>query len=181
MAAITVIGAKLSHVITTVLRLYYGLDALLVMEGSWFTATDRFAVLGHGAYQPLTWVLGQQFYELTSRLCRRKNIALEKSGPCAIRRETGYTLIDGRIAFCKLDLPHAMKYQSKNQKALDYKLRRGQDYRYVHVILSSPYAPLRIAYTCSSPAVSSGWPARAGKAPRSRSPCRHHSTCLQIV
>ena len=105
MAAITVIGARLSQVITTVSRLYYGLDTLLVMESYWFTATDRFAVLGHGAYQPLTWVVRQHFHELTSRLYRRKNIALENSGHCAIRRETSYILVDGRIAFCELDLP----------------------------------------------------------------------------
>ena len=114
MAAITVIGAQLSQVITTVLRLYYGLDTLLVMEGSWFTAMDRFAVLGHGAYQPLTWVVRQRFHELTSRFCRSKNIALENSRHCAIRRETGYILVDGRIVFYELDLPYTIKYQSKS-------------------------------------------------------------------
>ena len=116
MAAITVIGAQLSQVITTVLRLYYGLDTLLVMEGSWFTATDRFVVLGHGAYQPLTWVVRQRFHELTSRLCRSKNIALENSRHCAIRRETGYILVDGRIVFYELDLPYTIKNQSKSLK-----------------------------------------------------------------
>jgi len=105
MAAITVIGAQLSQAITTVLRLYYGLDTLLVVEGSWFTAADWFAVLGHSAYQPLTWVVQQRFHELTSRLCRGKNIALENSRHCAIRRETGYILVDGRIVFYELDLP----------------------------------------------------------------------------
>ena len=111
MAAITVIGAQLSQAITTVLRLYYGLDTLLVVEGSWFTAADWFAVLGHSAYQPLTWVVQQRFHELTSRLCRSKNIALENSRHCAIRRETGYILVDCQIVFCELHLQYAIKYQ----------------------------------------------------------------------
>ena len=104
MAAITVIGAPVITGNHTVLRLYNGLNTLLV-DGSRFTVTDRFAVFSRGAYQPLTWVVRQHFHELTSRLYRSKNIALENSGHCAIRRETSYILVDGRIAFCELDLP----------------------------------------------------------------------------
>ena len=86
------------------------------MDGSRFTVTDRFAVFSHGAYQPLTWVVQQRFHELTSRLCRGKNIALENSRHCAIRRETGYILVDGRIVFYELDLPYTIKNQSKSLK-----------------------------------------------------------------